>query len=145
MGDSVKKQIGANIRKIRISKGLKGPDVERLTEGQISVTRLANYESGEREPDVSTMMVLAKAMGSTVNAVLAGILDESVAHLPRIEGEKLAEILDEIQIYERGNKLEFSNPIRAHIIKKLYSQPGRVDYRAEIADVIELSQVLRRK
>jgi hypothetical protein len=57
---------------------------------------------------------------------------------------KLARILDEIQQYERENSLEFSNAQRAHLIKELYSRPDNIDYRAEIADIIELSKVLRR-
>jgi transcriptional regulator with XRE-family HTH domain len=64
----------------------------------------------------------------------------------KMEPAKLARILDEIQQYEIDNKIDppFRNAERAHFIKKLYSLPDNADYRAEIAEIIEFSKVLRR-
>lgn len=71
----VKKLIGENIRRIRDSKGLKGPDIERETDGVISVARLSNYECGSREPDLETILLLSRAMKAKVRDLLAGIVE----------------------------------------------------------------------
>jgi transcriptional regulator with XRE-family HTH domain len=77
MGDEVKKMIGANIVKARESRGLKAAQLSRLTSGQVSPSRLRNYESGEREPDMQTLILLAKSMKGTVNELLDGILEKN--------------------------------------------------------------------
>lgn len=61
----------------------------------------------------------------------------------KLEYAKLAQILDEIDIYERENKLKFSNLQRSLFIKRLYESPAGADYQVELAEVIELSAALR--
>lgn len=77
MDIDVKKLIGGNISKIRHSKKLNGPDIERITNGVISVSRLSNYETGLREPDLDTIILLAKAMKTRVLDILEGIVEKA--------------------------------------------------------------------
>jgi transcriptional regulator with XRE-family HTH domain len=149
MGDALKKLFGSNIKKVRKSKGLNRPDIASKTHGQMSPSRLSNYETGIREPDLQTIKLLAEAMETPVNAFFEGIIENQVGTAtPSLAPERLAEILDEIAEYERQNPgLNMTNARRAIHIANLYNQPGKVNYQAEIrkmAEIIEFSKVAHR-
>lgn len=85
----VKKLIGGNIKKIRVSKNLNRPDIERITNGVISASRLSNYETGLREPDLETLVILAKAMKTSLNKILDGLLEKAAdAKQPDLDPER---------------------------------------------------------
>lgn len=107
MGDEVKKLIGANIRKIRESKGLGPKDIKKNTGGTIYPSKLGNYESGTREPDVQTMMLLAKAMQSSVNDILEGIVEKNQERPAKKDRQDLYDILDELPASLVGDARHF--------------------------------------
>lgn len=149
MGDDLKKLFGSNIERVRKSKGLNRPDIDRKTNGQMSPARLSNYETGIREPDLQTIKLLAEAMDTPVNAFFEGIIESQVGTAaPAIAPERLAEILDEIDEYKNNNPgLDISNAKRAVYIAHLCNQPGNINYQAEIkkmAEIIELSRFASR-
>lgn len=140
-------EVGDKVRKARERKGLSRPDVHQRTGKLISPQRLANYEYGIRSLGLDEIKTLSKALEVPVEDLLPdGFLTKGVTRLPasRLDPDKLAAVLDEIDQYESQNHIDFSNAQRAHLIKRLYAAPNAADYRTEIAEVIELSEVLRR-
>ncbi|QFY42963.1 helix-turn-helix transcriptional regulator [Candidatus Methylospira mobilis] len=61
----MKKEIGLRIKAAREAAGLKLQQLSDLTGGQLSVSRISNFEQGLREPDAQTVMLLATKLGKT--------------------------------------------------------------------------------
>ncbi len=67
MHDDAKK-LGANLKKIRLSKGIKQVEIART----LGVHRsfVSNIENGKTNPTLSTIASLAKALGVSTNELL---------------------------------------------------------------------------
>lgn len=67
MHDDAKK-LGANLKKIRLSKGIKQVEIART----LGVDRsfVSNLENGKTNPTLSTIASLAKALGVSTNELL---------------------------------------------------------------------------
>lgn len=68
MEDSESKKLGNNLKRIRTEKGLSQVDIAR----QLDVSRgfVSNIESGKRNPTLSTLTRLAKALGVSTDELL---------------------------------------------------------------------------
>ena len=68
MEDSESKKMGNNLKRIRTEKGLSQVDIAR----QLDVSRgfVSNIESGKRNPTLSTLTRLAKALGVSTDELL---------------------------------------------------------------------------
>lgn len=62
------KKLGANLKKIRLSKGIKQVEIART----LGVDRsfVSNIENGKTNPTLSTIASLAKALGVSTNELL---------------------------------------------------------------------------
>lgn len=67
MHDDAKK-LGANLKKIRLSKGIKQVEIAKT----LGVDRsfVSNIENGKTNPTLSTITSLAKALGVSANELL---------------------------------------------------------------------------
>lgn len=67
MHDDAKK-LGANLKKIRLSKGIKQVEIARTLE--VDRSFVSNIENGKTNPTLSTITSLAKALGVSTNELL---------------------------------------------------------------------------
>jgi transcriptional regulator with XRE-family HTH domain len=70
-------QIGERIRTAREHYNLSHKALAALTDGAISASRLANYESGLRRPGIEEAEALARALGDVSAAWLLTLEDGS--------------------------------------------------------------------
>lgn len=62
------KRLGANLKKIRLSKGIKQAEVARILE--VDRSFVSNIENGKTNPTLSTIANLAKALGVSSDQLL---------------------------------------------------------------------------
>lgn len=62
------KKLGENIRRIRLAKGMTQGDLCR--ELEVDRAYMSNVESGKKNPTLSTITNIAKALGVLVNELL---------------------------------------------------------------------------
>ena len=62
------KKLGENIRRIRLTKDMTQGDLCRKLE--VDRAYISNIESGKKNPTLSTIAKLAKALGVTINELL---------------------------------------------------------------------------
>ena len=62
------KKLGENIRRIRLTKDMTQGDLCRKLE--VDRAYMSNIESGKKNPTLSTIAKLAKALGVTINELL---------------------------------------------------------------------------
>lgn len=67
MHDDAKK-LGANLKKIRLGKGIKQVEIARILE--VDRSFVSNIENGKTNPTLSTIASLAKALGVSTNELL---------------------------------------------------------------------------
>lgn len=67
MKDDAKK-LGENLKKIRLSKGIKQVEIARTLE--VDRSFVSNIENGKTNPTLSTIASLAKALGVSTNELL---------------------------------------------------------------------------
>jgi transcriptional regulator with XRE-family HTH domain len=66
--DNSAKKLGANIKKIRTAKNMTQGDICRKLE--VDRAYMSNIESGNKNPTLSTITNLAKALGVSVDELL---------------------------------------------------------------------------
>jgi len=115
-----------NLRRTRLAKGMT-QEALAMACGWSGQSRIANYESGSasaREPKVSEVPLLAKALGVSV----AELFDEVPSQSQRLDAEKLADLLATVEaaIAQSGRQV----PVRtkARLVAALY-----VDEQASVA------------
>lgn len=86
-------KIGERLRDLRIKAGLKQPELAERC-GWDSQSRISQYENNKREPNLSDLDKMAKAMGVSVSDILFGE-DEQPTSTGRIVAYDNAEELDE--------------------------------------------------
>ena len=71
--------IGQNIKKIRKSKGLSQIQLSKIS--KVAQSSISEYETGGVEPNLRTLIRLAKALGVSVESILYGEIH------PKVSGE----------------------------------------------------------
>jgi len=109
----------ANLRRIRLSKGM---TQEALAEacGWSGQSRIANYESSlpkAREPKVSEVPLLVKALGTTV----AELFGEQTSQPQRLDSEKLADLLETVEAAIIQSRRQIPARTKARIVAALYA------------------------
>jgi transcriptional regulator with XRE-family HTH domain len=66
--DNSAKKLGKNISKIRLAKGMTQGDICRKLE--VDRAYMSNIESGNKNPTLSTITNLAKALGVSIDELL---------------------------------------------------------------------------
>lgn len=101
------KKVGNNIKKIRMERGYSQLKLSELC-GWDSQSRVSNYEAGAREPSLSDLRVIAKALDANPYELIASEFDQEINSSPTFE----------LPIYSWNNiSIKENSPIK--IIKKI--------------------------
>ncbi len=106
---------------------------------QPTVTRILNADG---DPRLSNVLSIASVCGLDFRVDSKAI--KMVGGLPDIG--KLAAILDVLdEAFPKDGPYRPGSADKAIIIRRLYSLPENADYKAELAEIIVLSEAVRRK
>ena len=86
-------KIGANIRKCRISKGMRQEDLAEAT--NLSTTYIGMVERGEKTPSLETFISILNALGTSSDVVLCDVLNAGYTVKNSLLNDKLSKLSED--------------------------------------------------